>query len=160
MFKGRDTTSSSVVRGRFIKYSSFPPPLPSQGELVTTPMFDGEETFIAYPPLTNIHDDLRVEMEFKPLHGDGLMFFCGGKKMKVEDFVGISMVEGHVEFRYELGTGEVDLTEVLLLSVQIKVKYLWTGFDFQARPSSAAPSPCLWASGTEWWPSGTSGSAS
>ncbi|XP_034445775.1 basement membrane-specific heparan sulfate proteoglycan core protein isoform X2 [Hippoglossus hippoglossus] len=79
------------------------------GELVTTPMFDGEETFIAYPPLTNIHDDLRVEMEFKPLHGDGLMFFCGGKKMKVEDFVGISMVEGHVEFRYELGTGQAIL---------------------------------------------------
>ncbi|CAB1426562.1 unnamed protein product, partial [Pleuronectes platessa] len=79
------------------------------GELVTTPMFDGEETFIAYPPLTNIHDDLRVEMEFKPLHGDGLMFFCGGKKMKTEDFVGISMVEGHVEFRYELGTGQAIL---------------------------------------------------
>ncbi|XP_069382460.1 basement membrane-specific heparan sulfate proteoglycan core protein isoform X25 [Paralichthys olivaceus] len=79
------------------------------GELVTTPLFDGKETYIAYPPLTNIHDDLRVEMEFKPLRGDGLMFFCGGKKMKVEDFVGISMVEGHVEFRYELGTGQAIL---------------------------------------------------
>lgn len=77
------------------------------GELVTTPLFDGDESYIAYPPLTNIHDDLRVEVEFKPLERDGLMFFCGGKKMKVEDFVAISMVEGHVEFRYELGTGEV-----------------------------------------------------
>lgn len=74
---------------------------------MTTPLFDGEESYIAYPPLTNIHDDLRVELEFKPLERDGLMFFCGGKKMKVEDFVAISMVEGHVEFRYELGTGEV-----------------------------------------------------
>lgn len=79
----------------------------SLGQLVTTPLFDGEESYIAYPPLTNIHDDLRVELEFKPLERDGLMFFCGGKKMKVEDFVAISMVEGHVEFRYELGTGEV-----------------------------------------------------
>ncbi|XP_068454510.1 basement membrane-specific heparan sulfate proteoglycan core protein isoform X9 [Clinocottus analis] len=79
------------------------------GELVTTPMFDGEESYIAYPPLTNIHDDLRVELEFKPLERDGLMFFCGGKKMKVEDFVAISMVEGHVEFRYELGTGQAIL---------------------------------------------------
>lgn len=26
--------------------------------------------------------------------------------MKVEDFVAISMVKGHVEFRYELGTGK------------------------------------------------------
>lgn len=79
----------------------------SLGELVTTPLFDGEESYIAYPPLTNVHDDLRVELEFKPLERDGLMFFCGGKKMKVEDFVAVSMVDGHVEFRYELGTGKV-----------------------------------------------------
>ncbi|XP_075898523.1 basement membrane-specific heparan sulfate proteoglycan core protein [Nelusetta ayraudi] len=79
------------------------------GELVTTPIFDGEESYIAYPPLTNIHDDLRVELEFKPLERDGLMFFCGGKKMKVEDFVAISMVDGRVEFRYELGTGQAIL---------------------------------------------------
>lgn len=74
---------------------------------MTTPQFDGEESFIAYPPLTNIHDDLRVELEFKPQERDGLMFFCGGKKMKVEDFVAISMVDGHLEFRYELGTGKL-----------------------------------------------------
>ncbi|XP_026010202.1 basement membrane-specific heparan sulfate proteoglycan core protein isoform X4 [Astatotilapia calliptera] len=79
------------------------------GELVTTPLFDGEESYIAYPPLTNIHDDLRVELEFKPVQRDGLIFFCGGKKMKVEDFVAISMVKGHVEFRYELGTGQAIL---------------------------------------------------
>ncbi|XP_017274656.1 basement membrane-specific heparan sulfate proteoglycan core protein isoform X4 [Kryptolebias marmoratus] len=80
-----------------------------EGELVTTPLFDGEKSFIAYPPLTNVHDDLRVELEFKPVERNGLMFFCGGKKMKVEDFVSISMVEGHVEFRYELGTGQAVL---------------------------------------------------
>ncbi|KAM6924356.1 basement membrane-specific heparan sulfate proteoglycan core protein-like [Xenentodon cancila] len=79
------------------------------GELVTTPLFNGDESYIAYPPLTNIHDDLRVELEFKPLERNGLMFFCGGKKMKVEDFVSISMVDGHVEFRYELGTGQAIL---------------------------------------------------
>ncbi|XP_028266708.1 basement membrane-specific heparan sulfate proteoglycan core protein isoform X10 [Parambassis ranga] len=78
------------------------------GELVTTPLFDGKESYIAYPPLTNIHDDLRVELEFKPLK-DGLVFFCGGKKMKVEDFVAISLMDGHVEFRYELGTGQAIL---------------------------------------------------
>ncbi|XP_061591358.1 basement membrane-specific heparan sulfate proteoglycan core protein isoform X3 [Cololabis saira] len=79
------------------------------GELVTTPLFNGDESYIAYPPLTNIHDDLRVELEFKPMERNGLMFFCGGKKMKVEDFVSISMVDGQVEFRYELGTGQAVL---------------------------------------------------
>lgn len=96
------------------------PCLPSPGELVTTPLFDGEESYIAYPPLTNIHDDLRVELEFKPMERDGLMFFCGGKKMKVEDFVAISMVDGRVEFRYELGTGKkinIDLCHI--------VSYFW-----------------------------------
>ncbi|KAG9353052.1 hypothetical protein JZ751_017628 [Albula glossodonta] len=76
-----------------------------KGTLVTTPQFDGDDSFIAYPPLTNIHNDLRVELEFKPLDQDGLMFFSGGKKTKVEDFVSLSLVDGHVEFRYELGTG-------------------------------------------------------
>ncbi|XP_064160473.1 basement membrane-specific heparan sulfate proteoglycan core protein-like isoform X1 [Anguilla rostrata] len=76
-----------------------------EGTLVTTPSFDGDDSFIAYPPLTNIHNDLRVELEFKPLDQDGLMFFSGGKKMKVEDFVSLSLVDSHVEFRYELGTG-------------------------------------------------------
>uniref|UniRef100_A0A673N5J0 Cell adhesion molecule-related/down-regulated by oncogenes n=1 Tax=Sinocyclocheilus rhinocerous TaxID=307959 RepID=A0A673N5J0_9TELE len=79
------------------------------GTLVTTPLFDGDESYIAYPPLTNIHYDLRIEMEFKPMDSDGLMFFSGGKKMKVEDFVTLSMVDGHVEFRYELGTGQAVL---------------------------------------------------
>lgn len=82
---------------------------------MTTPLFDGEESYIAYPPLTNIHDDLRVELEFKPMERDGLMFFCGGKKMKVEDFVAISMVDGRVEFRYELGTGKKIYIDLFVL---------------------------------------------
>ncbi|KAK1803404.1 hypothetical protein P4O66_020832 [Electrophorus voltai] len=79
------------------------------GTLVTTPSFDGEDSYITYPPLTNIHNDLRIDMEFKPMSTDGLMFFSGGRKMKVEDFVALSMVDGHVEFRFELGTGQAVL---------------------------------------------------
>ncbi|TSL61242.1 Basement membrane-specific heparan sulfate proteoglycan core protein [Bagarius yarrelli] len=79
------------------------------GTLVTTPLFDSDTSYIAYPPLTNIHNDLRIDIEFKPMDEDGLMFFIGGKKMKVEDFVTLSLVGGHVEFRYELGTGQAVL---------------------------------------------------
>ncbi|XP_062314893.1 basement membrane-specific heparan sulfate proteoglycan core protein isoform X7 [Osmerus eperlanus] len=82
------------------------------GELVTTPLFDGDKSYIAYPPLTNVHDDLRIVLEFKPLDLDGLMFFSGDRKMKVEDFVAVSMVDGHVEFRYELGTGQAIMRSV------------------------------------------------
>ncbi|XP_031421931.1 basement membrane-specific heparan sulfate proteoglycan core protein isoform X8 [Clupea harengus] len=80
-----------------------------QGTLVTIPWFVNTDSYIAYPPLTNIHNDLRVELEFKPMAPDGLMFFSGGKKMKTEDFVAVSMVGGHVEFRYELGSGQAVL---------------------------------------------------
>lgn len=95
------------------------------GTLVTTPLFDGDESYIAYPPLTNIHNDLRIEMEFKPMDSDGLMFFSGGKKMKVEDFVMLSMVDGHVEFLYELGTGERSDDQIMMYSLQKKKKYLF-----------------------------------
>nr|XP_046221837.1 LOW QUALITY PROTEIN: basement membrane-specific heparan sulfate proteoglycan core protein-like [Oncorhynchus gorbuscha] len=79
------------------------------GELVTTPLFDGTDSYIAYPPLTNIHNDLRIGMEFKPMALNGLMFFSVGKKMKTEDFVSLEMVDGYVQFRYELGTGQAVL---------------------------------------------------
>ncbi|MGH0121397.1 UNVERIFIED_CONTAM: hypothetical protein FKN15_077799 [Acipenser sinensis] len=76
-----------------------------QGILVTSPSFNGEDSYVSYPPMTIVHNDLRMDLEFKPLDSDGLLFFSGGKKMKVEDFVSLAMVDGHVEFRFELGTG-------------------------------------------------------
>ncbi|XP_041129698.1 basement membrane-specific heparan sulfate proteoglycan core protein-like isoform X5 [Polyodon spathula] len=76
-----------------------------KGVLVTSPSFNGEDSYISYPPMTVVHNDLRMDLEFKPLDSDGLLFFSGGKKMKVEDFVSLAMVDGHVEFRFELGTG-------------------------------------------------------
>ncbi|KAM8927903.1 basement membrane-specific heparan sulfate proteoglycan core protein [Pelodytes ibericus] len=76
-----------------------------EGVMVNTPSFNGESSYISYPPLTNIHNELRVDLEFKPLSSDGLLFFSGGKAVPVEDFVSLTMVGGHVEFRYELGSG-------------------------------------------------------
>ncbi|XP_053339071.1 basement membrane-specific heparan sulfate proteoglycan core protein isoform X5 [Clarias gariepinus] len=87
------------------------------GTLVTTPLFNTDDSYIAYPPLTNIHDDLRIDIEFKPMDEDGLIFFIGGQKMKVEDFVTLSLVDGHVEFRYELGTGQALLRSQEQVSV-------------------------------------------
>ncbi|XP_069802948.1 basement membrane-specific heparan sulfate proteoglycan core protein isoform X4 [Dendropsophus ebraccatus] len=73
------------------------------GVMVHTPSFNGETSYISYPSLTNIHDDLRVDLEFKPLSPNGLIFFSGGKG--APDFVSLAMAGGHLEFRYELGSG-------------------------------------------------------
>ncbi|XP_068772364.1 basement membrane-specific heparan sulfate proteoglycan core protein isoform X3 [Struthio camelus] len=75
------------------------------GEAVSAPSFDEEGAFVSYPPLTNIHHELRVDAEFKPLAPDGLLLFSGGKAAPVEDFVALAMADGHLEFRYELGSG-------------------------------------------------------
>lgn len=75
------------------------------GVMVTTPFFNGHDAFISYPPLTNIHYELRVDAEFKPLSPDGLIFFSAGKGGPVEDFVLLAMAAGRLEFLYELGSG-------------------------------------------------------
>ncbi|KAJ7306581.1 hypothetical protein JRQ81_009947, partial [Phrynocephalus forsythii] len=75
------------------------------GQTVTTPYFHGGSAFISYPPLTNIHYELRVDAEIKPLSPDGLVLFSGGDGAPVADFVSLNMAGGHLEFRYELGSG-------------------------------------------------------
>ncbi|XP_061298166.1 basement membrane-specific heparan sulfate proteoglycan core protein isoform X5 [Pezoporus flaviventris] len=77
----------------------------TEGEAVTVPSFGEAGAFVSYPPLTNVHHELRVEAEFLPLAPDGLLLFSAGKAAPVEDFVALSMAGGHLEFRYELGSG-------------------------------------------------------
>lgn len=66
----------------------------------------GTGSYLALPALTNTHHELRLDVEFKPLAPDGILLFSGGKSGPVEDFVSLAMVGGHLEFRYELGSGE------------------------------------------------------
>ncbi|XP_041319302.1 basement membrane-specific heparan sulfate proteoglycan core protein isoform X8 [Pyrgilauda ruficollis] len=77
----------------------------TEGEVVNVPSFDEEGAFVSYPPLTNVHHELRLEVEFLPLAPDGLLLFSAGKAAPVEDYVALAMIGGHLEFRYELGSG-------------------------------------------------------
>lgn len=72
---------------------------------MSVPSFGEAGAFVSYPPLTNVHHELRVEAEFLPLAPDGLLLFSAGKAVPVEDFVALAMAGGHLEFRYELGSG-------------------------------------------------------
>ncbi|XP_053776217.1 basement membrane-specific heparan sulfate proteoglycan core protein isoform X1 [Desmodus rotundus] len=76
-----------------------------EGVTVTTPSMSGAGSYLALPALTNTHHELRLDIEFKPLAPDGILLFSGGKREPVEDFVSLAMVGGHLEFRYELGSG-------------------------------------------------------
>ncbi|XP_049659348.1 basement membrane-specific heparan sulfate proteoglycan core protein isoform X12 [Accipiter gentilis] len=77
----------------------------TEGEAVSVPSFGEAGAFVSYPPLTNVHHELRVEAEFLPLAPNGLLLFSAGKAAPVEDFVALAMAGGHLEFRYELGSG-------------------------------------------------------
>lgn len=66
----------------------------------------GTGSYLVLPALTNTHHELRLDVEFKPAAPDGILLFSGGKSGPVEDFVSLAMVGGHLEFRYELGSGE------------------------------------------------------
>ncbi|XP_030109089.1 basement membrane-specific heparan sulfate proteoglycan core protein isoform X1 [Mus musculus] len=76
-----------------------------EGVTVTTPSMSGAGSYLALPALTNMHHELRLDVEFKPLEPNGILLFSGGKSGPVEDFVSLAMVGGHLEFRYELGSG-------------------------------------------------------
>ncbi|XP_047579738.1 basement membrane-specific heparan sulfate proteoglycan core protein isoform X13 [Lutra lutra] len=76
-----------------------------EGVTVTTPSMSGTGSYLALPALTNTHHELRLDVEFKPLAPDGILVFSGGKSGPVEDFVSLALVGGHLEFRYELGSG-------------------------------------------------------
>uniref|UniRef100_A0A8I6ASH2 Basement membrane-specific heparan sulfate proteoglycan core protein n=1 Tax=Rattus norvegicus TaxID=10116 RepID=A0A8I6ASH2_RAT len=76
-----------------------------EGVTVTTPSMSGAGSYLVLPALTNTHHELRLDVEFKPLEPDGILLFSGGKSGPVEDFVSLAMVGGHLEFRYELGSG-------------------------------------------------------
>lgn len=76
------------------------------GVTVTTPSMSGTGSYLVLPALTNTHHELRLDIEFKPVAPDGILLFSGGKSGPVEDFVSLAMVGGHLEFRYELGSGE------------------------------------------------------
>ncbi|XP_061457671.1 basement membrane-specific heparan sulfate proteoglycan core protein isoform X5 [Rhineura floridana] len=89
-----------------------------EGVTVTTPYFHGGDAFISYPPITNIHYELRVDIEIKPLSPDGLILFSGGDGSPVADFVSLNMVHGHLEFRYELGSGTAILQSTKPLELE------------------------------------------
>lgn len=82
---------------------------------MTTPLFPGGNAFISYQTLTRNPYELRLEIEVKPLSPNGLILFNGGDGTPVADFVSLNMANGHLEFRYELGSGRIPGTTCPLL---------------------------------------------
>lgn len=71
------------------------------------PMFSGN-SFVELLPLENVEHKLSIEMEFKVHSLEGILLYAqqGPTFKEGQDFVSLAIVDGHVELRYDLGTGK------------------------------------------------------
>ncbi|XP_049782384.1 agrin-like [Schistocerca cancellata] len=67
------------------------------------PAFDGE-SYIQLECL-KAYNKLNIEMEFISYANDGLLLYNQQKEDGIGDFVSLAIIEGYVEFRYDLGNG-------------------------------------------------------
>ncbi|XP_015598499.1 agrin isoform X2 [Cephus cinctus] len=72
------------------------------------PSFDGK-SYVRMNRLKAYHK-FSIEVEFKTYADNGIILYNQQKKDGTGDFVSLAIVDGHVQFRYNLGNGAVILT--------------------------------------------------
>ena len=80
---------------------------------------DNLTSFAAFPSLgSDTRSTTTITMSIKPLEKDGLIFYAGRKTTPpFTDYISVGLYDGYVEFRYDLGSGTVEIksTERLVL---------------------------------------------
>ncbi|GBP15490.1 Agrin [Eumeta japonica] len=77
---------------------------------IETPFFDGT-SYIRLKPLKAYHK-LNIDIEFKAFSENGVILYNQQKSDGTGDFVSLAMVNGYLEFRYNLGNGAIVLTSL------------------------------------------------
>ncbi|XP_063616673.1 agrin-like isoform X6 [Cydia splendana] len=77
---------------------------------IETPFFDGS-SFIRLKPLKAYHK-LNIDIEFKAFTENGVILYNQQKYDGSGDFVSLALVNGYIEFRYNLGNGALVLTSL------------------------------------------------
>ncbi|XP_059489146.1 agrin-like isoform X2 [Neocloeon triangulifer] len=72
------------------------------------PAFDGH-SFVQLKRL-KAYNKFSIEIEFKTYANDGILLYNQQKTDGTGDFISLAIVNGHVEFRYNLGNGPVVIT--------------------------------------------------
>ncbi|XP_053610410.1 agrin-like isoform X5 [Plodia interpunctella] len=78
------------------------------GSYIETPFFDGS-SYIRLKPLKAYHK-LNIDIEFKAFSENGVILYNQQKLDGTGDFVSLALVNGYLEFRYNLGNGMIILT--------------------------------------------------
>ncbi|XP_049859023.1 agrin-like [Schistocerca gregaria] len=74
------------------------------------PSFDGK-SYIQLKRL-KAYNKLSVELEFSTYTNNGIILYNQQKSDGTGDFVSLAVINGHVEFRYNLGSGPVSITSL------------------------------------------------
>ncbi|XP_048489511.1 agrin isoform X2 [Plutella xylostella] len=77
---------------------------------IETPSFDGS-SYIRLKPLKAYHK-LNIDIEFKAFTENGVILYNQQKQDGTGDFVSLALVNGYLEFRYNLGNGAIILTSL------------------------------------------------
>ncbi|XP_044740905.1 agrin-like isoform X2 [Chrysoperla carnea] len=78
--------------------------------LISVPEFNGT-AYIQYPRLENVKKSLSAEIWIQPYTPNGLIFYTAQHgKNSGGDFVALNLVHGHVQFRFNLGSGICNIT--------------------------------------------------
>ncbi|XP_049692713.2 agrin isoform X2 [Helicoverpa armigera] len=80
------------------------------GTYIETPSFDGT-SYIRLKPLKAYHK-LNIDIEFKAFSENGVILYNQQKPDGTGDFVSLALVNGYLEFRYNLGNGVLILTSL------------------------------------------------
>ncbi|XP_064459482.1 basement membrane-specific heparan sulfate proteoglycan core protein-like isoform X3 [Ornithodoros turicata] len=70
-----------------------------------------DDAYLAYPTPSGAQSSLKFDMKFKPNKlDDCLLMYCAQYPDKSGDFTSIGIKDGHLEFRYDAGTGMAVIT--------------------------------------------------
>lgn len=73
------------------------------------PEFVGN-SYIQFPQLKNVGKAFSIDVWFMPKSPNGLLLYNGQLKNGRGDFISLLLVHGHVQFRFNLGSGIANIT--------------------------------------------------
>ncbi|CAG9855043.1 unnamed protein product [Phyllotreta striolata] len=76
-----------------------------------TPEFNGN-SFIQFPQLEGIKKKFTIEVNFMSRAANGLLLYNGQMKNGRGDFISLNIARGHLQFRFNLGSGIANITSM------------------------------------------------
>ncbi len=74
------------------------------------PQFNGINSYIKFPCLENVRRGFSIEIWFSANSLNGVLLYNGQLHNRRGDFISVNLVNGHVQFRYDLGSGMANIT--------------------------------------------------